>query len=78
MADRITLPFGIQSEYDRLVMRGGPTPQLIAAHSRIAHFLALRPHWFEAVTAEVYAHMDGGYSEQDNNTTEEEFYNGTS
>lgn len=77
MADKVTLPFGIQSEYDRLVMRGGPTIQLTQARAYIAHMLSLNPHRFEELTTPAYQRMDG-HAAMTDDTTEEEFYNGAS
>jgi len=74
MADNTTLPFGIQSEYDRLVMRGGPTPQLDAARTCIAELLAMGPVKAERFMWAFYRAFDGGPTDVVNNTEEVEHH----
>lgn len=60
MADNLTLPFGIQCEYDSAVLRTGTTPQLEGARERIALYIADGPRRFEVLSGELYRIFDGG------------------
>ena len=80
MADNITLPFGIQSEYDLAVMRTGTTPQLERARLLIADMLTMGPVKAERYMWAFYRAFDGGSILADNqdgtDETEEIEYHG--
>jgi hypothetical protein len=79
MAD-ITLPFGIQSEYDLAIMRTGTTPQLDVAVTRISELVAMGSHKAEKYMWAFYRVFDGGPITADNqdgtDETEEIEYHG--